>query len=440
MDKNRLKKLILPLFMEQLLAVTVGFADTLMVSTAGEAAVSGVALVDTINLLVIQVMAAFASGGIVVISQYIGEKNDSNARNACRHLEILINTFSIFVMGIFLVFGHPILKTLFGKIEDDVMSAAYIYMLITSVSFVFWGIYSSGAAILRCQENTKTSMKVSVFMNLLNVALNAIFVFGFKMGVMGVAIATLISRAAAGTIMKYIIVSSKNNLRTWGDKSLKLSSSMMRRILGMGVPSGIENGMFHVGKLVLTSVIATLGTTAIAANSIAYQIIEFPNIPGNTIGLALVVIVGQDIGAGFKEKAVSDTKYLIKFAYICDWICKIALFFLAPVIVSAFNLSSDAVSIAVLVLRCFSIASLPIWPLSFTMPSALRGAGDVRYSMIASIISMWIGRVLVSYILITVFNLGILGVWIGMFVDWYGRGISYLIRFKSSKWLNKKAV
>ncbi len=440
MDKRRLRKLILPLFLEQLLAVTVGFADTLMVSSVGEAAVSGVALVDTINLLVIQVMAAFCSGGIVVISQYLGEKNMTNSKSASKHLELLINSFSLLIMGIFLIFGHPILRTLFGKVEDDVMTAAYTYMMITAISFVFWGLYSSGAAILRCQENTKTSMLVSIIMNILNVILNAIFVFVMKWGVMGVAVATLISRAVAGIVMKSLIISKYNKLKSWGVKGLNISINMMKRILAMGVPSGIENGMFHVGKLVLTSVIATLGTTAIAANSIAYQIIEFPNIPGNTIGLALVVIVGQDIGAGFKETAVSDTKFMIKFAYVCDWICKISLFFAAPVIVSAFNLTPEAVKTAVLVLRCFSIASLPIWPLSFTMPNALRGAGDVRYSMIASIISMWVGRVVVSYILIVVFNLGILGVWIGMFVDWYGRGISYYLRFRSKRWLNKKAV
>lgn len=440
MDKTRLKKLLVPLFLEQLLSVTVGFADTMMVSTEGQAAISGVALVDTINLLIIQVMAAFAAGGIVVISQYLGDKNTSNAKNASRHLEILINFFSILVMTIFLIFGHLILKLLFGKIESDVMSAAYTYMMITSVSFVFWGIYSSGAAILRCQEDTKTSMKVSIMMNILNVAFNALFVFVMKWGVMGVAIATLISRVVAGIIMKSIIVSSRNKLKTWGDRSLRLNGDMMKRILAMGVPSGIENGMFHVGKIVLTSVIATLGTTAIAANSISYQIIEFPNIPGNTIGLALVVIVGQDIGAGLKENAIKDTKTMIRLAYIGDWICKITLFIVAPFVVPLFNLEPEGVKMAVQVLRWFSIASLPIWPLSFTMPNGLRGAGDVKYSMGASIISMWVGRVVVSYILIRFFNLGILGVWIGMFVDWYIRGISYSLRFKSRRWLNKKAI
>lgn len=438
MEKGRLRKLILPLVFEQLLGVSVGMADTFMVSTGGEAAISGVSLVDGLNLLVMQIMAAFCAGGVVIISQYIGERSADRIKSACRHLELLVDTFSLLVMTLFLLGGRHILRFLFGSIEADVMEAAITYLMITAVSFVFWGLYSSGAAILRCYEDTKTAMKVSIVMNLLNVSLNAYFVFEAKMGVMGVAIATLISRAVAGIVMKAIM--TVRTRREIGSAASGLSFEMLRRILAMGVPSGIENGMFHVGKLALASVITTLGTTAIAANSIAYQVIEFPNIAGNTIGLALVVIAGQDIGARDREAAVRDTKHLIALAYIGDWMCKIAFFFLAPFIVGFFRLTPEAAKMAVVVLRAFSIASLPIWPLSFTMPHALRGAGDVRYAMVVSILSMWVGRVIVGYLLITVFHLGILGVWIGMFVDWYGRGICFLARFRSGRWLEKRVV
>lgn len=439
MDRYRLKKLIIPLALEQLLTVSVGIIDTFMVSTVGEAAVGGVALVDTLNLLIIQVMAAFAAGGIVVISQYIGERDEDMVRSSQAQLELLIGAFSIGVTVCIILFGKSILRALFGSLSDDIMQASVTYMMITGLSFIFWGLYTSGAAILRCHEDTSTSMKISLVMNLMNVVLNAVFIINMQMGVMGVALATLISRAAAGITMKAVTMRHKDVPRL-AFTDYRLSPGVMKRILAMGVPSGIENGMFHIGKLMVATMVATLGTYAIAANSIAYQIIEFPNIPGNTIGLALVVIIGQDIGADDKEGAVRDTKFLIKCAYIADWVCKILLFITAPVIVSAFGLSAETNDIAVLVLRCFSVASLAIWPLSFTMPSALRGAGDVNYSMIASIIAMWLGRVAASYVLVMVFNLGILGVWIGMFVDWYIRGISYLLRFKSRRWLNKKVV
>lgn len=461
MDKRRLVKLILPLIFEQLLTVSVGMADTFMVSTVGEAAISGVSLVDGLNLLILQVMAAFCAGGIVVISQYIGKKNPASVKSASKHLEILVGAFSVLVTLVFFFFGKYILKLLFGSIEADVMEAARSYMAITCISFIFWGIYSSGAAILRCHEDTKTSMAISIVMNLINVALNALFVFVAQLGVIGVALATLISRAVAGIVMKVIQLSRERRIKSintiessdvdFSDIKIQteqnekkpstgLSFEMFRKILAMGVPSGIENGMFHVGKLALAGVISTLGTSAIAANSISYQVIEFPNIIGNTIGMALVVITGQNIGAKNTDSAVRDTKYMIRLAYIGDWICKISFFFLSPIIVGFFSLSSESVDMAVTVLRAFSIASLPIWPLSFTMPNALRGAGDVKFTMVASIISMWAGRVIVGYILIKVFNMGILGVWIGMFVDWYCRGISFLIRFISRKWLNKRAV
>jgi Na+-driven multidrug efflux pump len=212
------------------------------------------------------------------------------------------------------------------------------------------------------------------------------------------------------------------------------------RILRIGVPSGIENGMFQIGKLMVVSMVATLGTNAIAANSISYQIIDFPSIPGTAIGLALVVLVGQDIGADNKTAAIGDTKRLVKMAFVGDWACKITLFAIAPFIVSVFSLSQVASDTAIQILRWFCIASIPVWPLSFTLPNALRGAGDVKFSMIVSVTSMWMCRIVVSYLLIMKFNIGVLGVWIGMFSDWYVRAFFYVSRFLSKKWLEQKAI
>lgn len=440
MEKGRLKKLIIPLILEQLLAVSVGVIDTFMVSKVGEEAVAGVSLVDNINVLIIQVMAAFAAGGIVVISQYLGTDNKKMAQKSAAQLEMIIAGFTVFIMATLLIFGKFILKALFPDIEPEVMANSRIYLSISALSFVFWGFYTSGSAILRCNEDTKTSMKISILMNVMNAVLNALFVFVVKWGVLGVAVATLISRAVAGVSMKVIISSGRNKLRADSIRLYKLTGDIVRKILSMAIPSGIENGMFHVGKIIVAGMISGLGTSVIAANSISYQIIEFPNIPGNTIGLALMVIVGQEIGAGRKDNAYSYSKRLIKYAYFGDWGAKALLFLVAPIIVGFFPLSSAGTAAAILVLRCFSIASIAIWPLSFTMPQALKGAGDVRYSMIVGVLSMWFGRVLASYIMVKVFNLGILGVWTGMFIDWYIRGISFFIRFRSKKWLDKKVV
>jgi putative MATE family efflux protein len=439
-DNKGLKKLILPLILEQLLAVSVGMVDTLMVSTVGEVAVSGVALVDNINRLVIQVMSAFAAGGVVISSQYYGSGNLPKTKKTCAQLEMIMLIFSVVTAVCCVIFSRPILSTIFGSVEADVMNAANTYMIVTAISYPFLGEYNAGAAILRSFGNSKISMNISLIMNIVNVVLNGVFVFIFHWGVFGVAFATLIGRISAGLIMKKITTSDKNPLRVTDLKDYIPKFSYIKRILKIGIPNGIENGMFQIGKLIVVSMVATLGTNAIAANAISYQIIDFPSIPGVAIGLGMVVIIGQDIGAGDKEGAIKDSKKLLKLTYICDWICKLILFFTAPLLVSVFSLSAESSEIAVTVLRGFAAASILVWPLSFTLPNSLRGAGDVKFTMIISIASMWLCRVAVSYLLIKYTSLGVMGVWIGMFVDWYVRGICYTARFISKKWLYKKAI
>ncbi len=439
-DNKGLKKLIIPLIFEQLLAVSMGMVDTLMVSTVGEVAVSGVALVDNINRLVIQVMSAFAAGGVVISSQYYGSGNMLKTKRTCAQLEILMLAFSVITAAACILFSRPILGAIFGSVEADVMSAANTYLIVTAVSYPFLGEYNAGAAILRSFGDSKTSMNISIIMNAINIGLNALFVFVFHWGVFGVAFATLIGRIAAGAVMKKITMSAKNPLRITDIRDYLPSFSYIKRILKIAVPSGIENGMFQIGKLLVVSMVATLGTNAIAANAISYQIIDFPNIPGTAIGLALVVIVGQDIGAADKKGAVADTKKLLKLTYLCNWACMIALIFTAPLLVSLFSLSDEATKIAVTVLRCFAVASMPAWPLSFTLPNALRGAGDAKFTMLVSIASMWLCRIVVSYVLVKCVGMGVLGVWIGMFVDWYVRAAIYTARFISKKWLTKRAI
>lgn len=439
-DNRYLKSLILPLMLEQLLAVSVGFVDTLMVSTVGEAALSGVALVDNINRLVIMVFSAFATGGIVIVSQYYGRGEKERSRLSCGQLITLMEIFSIIILVVFVLFARPMLRAVFGRVDDDVMDAAVIYLMLTSVSYPFLAVYNSGAAIFRSFGNSKISMKISFVMNLINVVFNAVLVFIFNMGVAGVGLATLISRIFAAAVMWGFMNSDRNLLRIQGMREYMPKAEYITRILKIGVPSGIENGMFQIGKLLVVSMVATLGTSAIAANSVAYQIIDFPNIPGVSIGLALVTISGQCMGAGDVDAARYYTRKLVKTAYICDWLCKGMLFIFAPFIVGWFSLSDAAATEAVSVLRAFFIAAVLIWPLSFTLPNSLRAAGDVRYTMCVSIISMWVCRIAASYLFVFVFNMGLMGVWLGMFVDWYVRGICYLLRFISHRWEKIKVI
>ena len=419
-----LRKLIIPLMFEQLLAVLVGLVDTLMVSQSGEAAVAGVALVDNINRLIIQVMAALATGGAVVCSQYIGKGRDDESRKSGAQLETVLLIFSVIMTAFSVSFTRPLLKVIFGTVEDSVMDCAVLYFVITALSYPFLGMYNAGAAIFRSVGNSKVSMNISILMNVINVAGNALFVFVFKWSVAGVALSTALSRVAAGIVMTVLVCGKTNQIRIDHIKYFVPDWIYIKKILTIGIPSGIENGMFQIGKLMVVSMVATFGTASTAANSVA-------NIPASSMGLALITVVGQCIGAGEKEQAKMYTKKVLKCAYFGDWICNIPLFFLAPFIASWFNLSGEATQITVMILRCFNVVS------SFTLSNPLRAAGDVKFTMTASIISMWLFRVGSSYVLGVMLGMGVLGVWIGMFIDWAARSVCFVARFVSGRWLRE---
>lgn len=435
-----LRKLIAPLILEQLFAVSVGMVDTLMVSTVGEAAVSGVALVDNINRLVIAILSAFATGGVVVCSQYFGAGNKKKANEVCAQLETFMFVSMLVILLFLVTCARPVLHLLFGSVTEEVMDYAVTYLVVTAYSYPFLAIYNAGAAIFRAIGNSRISMNISLIMNVLNVIGNALFVFVFGWGVAGVALSTLLSRVAACVLMQYRLSRPDHALAQKVIPFTRMRWQVLKKILYIGIPSGIENGMFQIGKLAVVSMVATLGTQAIAANAVGYQIIDFPNIPGTAIGLALVTVVGQCVGAGKTDQAVHYTKKMTFLAYVGDWCCKITLFFICPYIVAWFHLTAEASETAVTILRLFSLAALPVWPLSFTLPNALRGAGDIKFTMTVSLVSMWVCRILVSYVLIFYTSLGVIGVWIGMFTDWYVRGIFYTARFASGKWKSKAVI
>ena len=312
-------------------------------------------------------------------------------------------------------------------------------MFVTALSYPFLGVYNAGAAIFRSVGNSKVSMILSVLMNAINIVLNAVLVM-MGYGVLGVALATLVSRIVCGICMVILVTKPYNPLQLKRLRELLPNRKMITRILRIGIPSGIENSMFQVGKLMVVSMITKFGTAAIAANSVSYSVIEFPNIPGMSMGLALITVVGNCLGAGEIEQAKKYTKKLMVLAYAGDWIMNALLFVFAPQVVGVFSLSKEATDMAVEVLRWFSSVAVFIWPLSFTLPNALRAAGDVKYTMLTGILSMWMFRVLCSYFLAVVCNLGILGVWYGMFIDWGVRSLFFVIRYLSGKWQTKKVI
>ena len=439
--RQALVALLLPLIAEQALSVTIGLADTLMVSSVGEAAVSGVSLVDSFNTLMIQVMSALATGGAVVTSQYIGHREPKNAKAAAAQILFVLASFSLVVAAVVVVGRHAILRGIFGSIDADVMRYAETYFLLSALSYPFIGLYNAGAALFRAQGNSKISMLSSLVMNVINIGGNAVLIFGFGMGVMGAALASLVSRAVACAVVLYLLQKPACPLRVDGLRALAPDGGLIRRILRVGIPAGIENGMFQIGKLSVSSLTSTLGTAAIAANAVANTATTFLNIPANAVGMAALTVVGQCLGAGEKEQAVYYSRRLLLTAYCGAWVMNLSAFLFANrFAISLFNLSPEAQTMALQVMVWFNFVSLFFWPSSFTLPNILRAAGDARFTMAVSILSMWVFRVGFCYVMVLGFHGRLLSIWMGMFLDWVFRSVCFMVRFVRGKWLEQHVI
>ena len=369
--RQALVALLLPLIAEQALSVTIGLADTLMVSSVGEAAVSGVSLVDSFNTLMIQVMSALATGGAVVTSQYIGHREPKNAKAAAAQILFVLASFSLVVAAVVVVGRHAILRGIFGAIDADVMRYAETYFLLSALSYPFIGLYNAGAALFRAQGNSKISMLSSLVMNVINIGGNAVLIYGFGMGVLGAALASLVSRAVSCLVVLWLLQRPGCPLRVDGLRALAPDGGLIRRILRVGIPAGIENGMFQIGKLSVSSLTSTLGTAAIAANAVANTASTFLNIPANAVGMAALTVVGQCLGAGEKEQAVYYSRRLLLTAYCGAWVMNLSAFLFANrFVISLFNLSPEAQTMALQVMVWFNFVSLFFWPSSFTLPTS----------------------------------------------------------------------
>ena len=439
--RQALVALLLPLIAEQALSVTIGLADTLMVSSVGEAAVSGVSLVDSFNTLMIQVMSALATGGAVVTSQYIGHREPKNAKAAAAQILFVLASFSLVVAAVVVVGRHAILRGIFGSIDADVMDYAETYFLLSALSYPFIGLYNAGAALFRAQGNSKISMLSSLVMNVINIGGNAVLIYGFGMGVLGAALASLVSRAVSCLVVLWLLQRPACPLRVDGLRALAPDGGLIRRILRVGIPAGIENGMFQIGKLSVSSLTSTLGTAAIAANAVANTASTFLNIPANAVGMAALTVVGQCLGAGEKEQAVYYSRRLLLTAYCGAWVMNLSAFLFANrFAISLFNLSPEAQTMALQVMVWFNFVSLFFWPSSFTLPNILRAAGDARFTMAVSILSMWVFRVGFCYVMVLGFHGRLLSIWMGMFLDWVFRSLCFFVRFARGRWMEQSVI
>ena len=434
-SQRDLLRLVGPLLVEQLLAVTVGMADTMMVSRCGEAAISGVSLVDMINNLIIVLFAALATGGAVVVSQYLGAKEQKHA-NASSGQLILLSALLGVGVGLFcFVLARPMIRLCYGSIDADVLEAGVLYLRITAVSYPFLAMYNAGAALFRSMGNSKISMQISILMNVINIVGNAVCIFVLGMGVDGVAWPSVLSRAVAAVLILNRCYQKGHMLTV--PKTFRLDGRMAKRILGIGIPSAFENSLFQAGRILVVSMISTFGTVQIAANAVANNLDGMGCIPGQAIGLAMITVVGRCVGAGDNEQTVFYTRKLLLWAYLSMGIFNGGILLFLKPLVGIYALSGETMALAILLVQIHAGSGLFLWPASFVLPNALRAANDVKFTMVVSVLSMAIWRLGFSYLLCVRMGWGAVGVWIAMVIDWVCRVICFVARMKSGAWKTK---
>ena len=439
MFTNRMiRNLLVPVVLEQILNSIMGTADTMMVSNVGSAALSAVSLVDSINVLLIQAFSALAAGGAIVCAQYIGQRNYEKANMSARQVLFIITAISVVVSAVCLIFQKPLLRLIFGAV--DAMRASEIYFFFTALSFPFIAAYDSAASIFRAQENTKGPMTISMISNIMNIGGNAVLIWVFHLGVAGAAISTLVSRIFCAVVVLWQLRKDRQPVVVKDYLKIRPDWSMIGRILGLGIPSGIENSMFQLGKLAIQSTVSTLGTAAIAAQAMTNILENLNGIAAIGVGVGLMTIVGQCLGAGRKDEAVY---YIKKLCVIAEAViivsCLIVYALVRPVTILG-GMESTSAEMCIHMITWITIVKPVVWTMAFVPGYGLRAAGDVKFSMITSCTTMWVFRFCLCVYLIRVCGMGPMAVWIGMFTDWTVRGIVFSLRFKSGKWMEHRVV
>jgi len=432
--------LLIPLIVEQILNAMMGSMDTIMVSNVGAAAISAVSLVDSINVVAVLVFSAMATGGSIVCSQYVGAQKKKEATESAKQLLLTTVFFALLSMLVMILFRKPLMRLIFGKIEQDVMNDALVYLSITALSYPFLAIYNSCAALFRASGNSRLPMIISMISNVMNVAGNAFLIFVLRLGVAGAAAATLISRIFCAVMLLYYLRKPRQLIVIKDYFSIRPDWKKIYTIMSLGVPNGVENGMFQFGKLMIQSTVSTLGTVAIAAQAMTYLLEVNMSYAALGIGMGMSTIVGQCIGAGRVDEAKKYIRKLSVYGGISVMLTSGLLALLVEPITVIAGLEPEVAEMTIRLTRIVCAYKSVAWAASFMPGYGMRAAGDVKYSMIVASISMWVCRVAVAVVLVRFLGFGLLGIWIGMFTDWTVRGICFGLRYKSGKWAKKSVV
>jgi len=432
-----LRKLIVPLVIEQFLQFSAGLITSIMVAGLGEAAVSAVSLVDSVFILFISLFSALATGGAVVAGQLIGLGDLKEGCRAAWQMILFVAAASVGVMALCYLGHNFILDTVFGDITPEVRQNARTFLLITNASIPVIALYNGGAAIFRVMGNSRISMKMSLLMNVINIGGIAVLIYGVGMGIEGAGIALFTGRAVAAVVILKLLCNQDLPIHIRRPLAFRFDGKLLVRILRIGVPNGLENSMFQLGKILVLSLVSSFGTAAIAANAVGNAVAMFGVTPGMAMNLATVTIISQCVGASAFDQVKYYTRKILKLTYVMMAVSNVIIILILPLLLKIYDLSPEATEMARQILIYHSVCAIAIWTPSFTMPYVLRAGNDVAPTMIISIVSMWLFRVLASYILGRYMGLGLFGVWIAMTIDWMVRGICFVARYRQEKWIEK---
>lgn len=429
-----LKNMIAPLFAEQLLVLLVGIADTLVISYTGEASVSGVSLVNMVNTIFIYLFTALASGGAVVISQYMGKQEQALAGESASQLLMFSGILSAALMIPVLVFKGPLLRGLFGAVEPGVMDACLVYLRISAYSYPAIAVYNAGVALYRSLGKTKVTMKISLVSNVINLIGNLIGVFVLKAGVAGVAYPSLIARAFSAIAISSLCFRKSNGVYYRKKWVFSWNAGLLSKILRIAVPNGIEKGLFQLVKVAVSSIVALFGTWQIAANGIAQSIWSMAALCGLTMSPVFIAVIGQCMGAGDPEEAEYYFKKLTKITIIISLLWNGLILAATPLLMRFYALEAQTKELIFQLVLIHNLFNAVAFPFSGAVSSGLRAAGDVKYTTIVSILSTAVGRLILSWLFGMVFNMGVMGIAAAMCCDWTFQAVLYILRVRSGKW------
>ena len=440
-NKRSIFLLLWPLVIEQILNVSIGLVDTIMVASVGEHAISGVALVDAIATLFIFAFGALSTGGSVVVSQYLGRNDTKNASAAAKQLIYVCSILSFAMMLLALIFRNILLRKIYGNIGPDVMAAAQTYFFFSALSYPALALYNAAAALFRSMGNSRITMKISLLKNIIHVILNLAFIYGLRLGVAGVALSTLVTRIFGAALLLYLLIKGKKRLITINDLNIiKFEPAIIWSILRIGIPSGIEHSLFQFGKIAVSRIATNFGTAAIAANSVTGSVNSLVLMPGNAISMVMLVIISQCVGAGDYTNAKYYVKKFLILTHIVMFAAAAINYIFVNQLVGLYKLGPEAHALTVSFLRFLCFMIVIAWPTSFSLPSALRAAGDAKYIMVVAIISMWIIRVFGAYVFSMKWGAGPIGIWYAWTLDWVLRSVCFIHRWRSGKWQENRIL